>query len=311
MRIRSKVSTVSKGGSEKGDSPSLPSSVSTQARLRSTSSSSNMSQASNAPATQQFYPITTAAPAANPYRYNPMRAPPISRTYTPPPINSINMGGSPSPVMTQPPTRPRVNGPAKVDLNSIPNAPSPLVPTPGSPLPPSSPPISALSFSSRSSVSHSSSTSYNPVEASPLSRKKRDSIGTVSELFSPTSPGSSYPLHQRHGSNHSGDGVDDTTEEGAGVDNEEKKVKAEAKSNRKVSFPIFALCAKLTRAVDCRPGNKQQISTHHQRIARGHQESTSQRDSRSASETAGDSTRPSPQRISQSPNDMGARGRGA
>ncbi|KAI6031443.1 hypothetical protein BKA83DRAFT_387845 [Pisolithus microcarpus] len=91
---------------------------------------------SSPPTNTTFYPITTAAPAANPYRYGVPR--PVQS-----PVRNHQVS---APTQDTPPKR--LPPFPKVDPASI-------------PLPPHSPPISALSLSSKSSVSHVSETSVS------------------------------------------------------------------------------------------------------------------------------------------------------
>src|SRR5690606_17586279 len=109
------------------------------------------------------------------------------------------------------PSRPRFNSTARVDFNAA-NVISPPVPA--------SPPISAVSFSSRSSIS---------VASTSRTDDRRDSGAT--EL--PPSMGTGSPQHQRHGSSASVNLSDDQPQSPE-VD-EHHQVRAEAKSNRKVS----------------------------------------------------------------------------
>ena len=153
-------------------------------------------------ASPQFYPITTATSAANPHRYNPNRpiTSPISGQHVYQGLALLN-GSQTAP-------RARVNSIAKVDISAIPP-------------PPLSPPTSALSFSSRSSVSQSST---SLVEGSPLSYGRQDQRreSSATEMSKPVPDVN----------------VEDSPEEplssGRDSADSELKVKAAAKSNRKV-----------------------------------------------------------------------------
>ncbi|KAG2022880.1 hypothetical protein CC2G_000599 [Coprinopsis cinerea AmutBmut pab1-1] len=205
LRIRSKVSNISKTAENSPLSPTAA--PGPPLRLRSPSSASNLSSTTNAPP-QQFYPITTAVPAANPHRYGQMRPSPPHHAYTPP-VSSAASDLQPN---TSPkPSRPRFNSTARVDFNAA-NVISPPVPA--------SPPISAVSFSSRSSIS---------VASTSRTDDRRDSGAT--EL--PPSMGTGSPQHQRHGSSASVNLSDDQPQSPE-VD-EHHQVRAEAKSNRKIA----------------------------------------------------------------------------
>ncbi|PPQ69781.1 hypothetical protein CVT26_014169 [Gymnopilus dilepis] len=275
LKIRSKVSNLAKAASADSSSPppsgstSPPPGPSTRqpnARTRAPSSSSTLSQQPHSqsqhytsspklsPASPPpvFYPITTAAPAANPHRFAPNRPPAATlattRTGSPPAaahhiFQSFSQPSSSSTLPDHSPTlsaRPRsagglmlLNGSntARVDPASI-------------PLPPQSPPASAVSFSSRSSVS---------VSASSVSRSSAASV-SQSVASSPTDGG--YSPRQKRQS-ETADNLRNTLdnlvqyasarndEEGFGhardisadfeLTDEEREVKAAAKSNRKIA----------------------------------------------------------------------------
>lgn len=152
IKITSKVSGLAKSNSIETDparslSPPWVTTRPTHTRPPIPSLSSSLSlnappSPPNSATVQSFYPITTAAPAANPHRYpSPRRGPSPTpyayQTFTPP---------------EGPSKAARQALKAKVDPASI-------------PLPPHSPPISALSLSSKSSVSRSS-LSLDPSHAS-------------------------------------------------------------------------------------------------------------------------------------------------
>ncbi|TFK19976.1 hypothetical protein FA15DRAFT_759695 [Coprinopsis marcescibilis] len=201
IRVRSKVTGINRAANET-TSPS-PQPV---ARLRSTSSSANLSQVQASSPPMQFYPITTSSPAANPHRYGQMRP-------TPAPSHLTYMAPAPNPTDTQS-NRQRINGPARVDISSIP-------PTPVSP------PASTLSYSSRSSVSQPSPSVSDNLSPSSLADQRRGSNAT--ELFSPTVG------HQKHGSLNGSDVDEDMSDHSTSPKNEERQVKANAKSQRKIA----------------------------------------------------------------------------
>ncbi|KAG7099667.1 hypothetical protein E1B28_001492 [Marasmius oreades] len=231
-KIKSKVSRVARPASAASDSlspplgPSYPSSKPGTPRARASSISSGVSL--NSPRTKpppitsspaaktnyNFYPITTATPAANPHRFASTRAspPPLSHQYQP---------------FSSPTTRDDVN--VNYDNHnhlkhrqSI----STIVDPTCVPLPPHSPPASALSFSSRSSASAS-----------------RSSVSAASQSSAPSH-------HTQHGSRDLKSGVEalvqingfEDDENALGLthdhvdeqESEERKVKDVAKSNRKI-----------------------------------------------------------------------------
>lgn len=182
-------------------------------RNRTPSGSSNVSVATSPPIANNvqptFYPITTATPAANPYRYAPPRP-------------SVTKLGSPFSTL-------------RVDLNT----------------PPLSPPISSVSFSSHSSaVSHGA--------GSPAAKD-----GTSSPEYSPAAFTRTSSINGHHRSSSESLDIDEEED----VHNAELKVKATAKSNRKVRM-IPAPVSPLTRFADCRPGDYQPFVDGHQRVIR-------------------------------------------
>ena len=216
MRIRSKVSAMAKSQSESITgtiSPPLHPST----RLASSHTRSPSSPTSPPPI-HQIYPITTAVPAANPYRFAPPTRPPKIRNPPPPTFQSLITP------LNDPPPR-LGNLAAKVDPTFI-------------PLPPHSPSTSALSFSSRSSVSHSSashtagSTDSRP---SPITRQTTQN-GSVEHLRSTLDSLVMYTSLNSGDDNYSGDSGHDRETDAEIGNNEDRKVKAEAKSNRKVGF---------------------------------------------------------------------------
>ncbi|KAF9015692.1 hypothetical protein BDQ17DRAFT_1404244 [Cyathus striatus] len=212
-RIKSKVTAVSRQdtstASPSGSSHLSPRPPTARARAPSISSSSSVR---STPPSQGIYPITAASPAANPHRYATPRPSPsrlnasISHNQYQP-FGHIN---DDSPVQYA-----RINGKAKVDPASI-------------PLPPNSPPSSSLSFSSRSSVSHSSyaSESSRSLSSAPTTQRNGSPEGLAATLDNLVS--------------YVGNRVDDSVDSGQdrdtdGENDEERKVRAEAKSNRKIA----------------------------------------------------------------------------
>ncbi|KAG5638387.1 hypothetical protein H0H81_000283 [Sphagnurus paluster] len=198
VRVRSKVSGLAKPPSE---SLSPPAARPPAARTRNRAPSLTSSVVSSPPA-PTFYPITTATPAANPHRYQPptpARCPPFHpfRARDPSP-SVVSRRREPSP---NPPRR------ARVDPAAI-------------PLPANSPPTSALSFSSRSSVSvDNPSARLTPDDSM---RSTLDSLLRYTELNSTRED------------SFSGDSTQDPDTDGEAAI-AARKVKAEAKSNRKIA----------------------------------------------------------------------------
>jgi len=290
LRIRAKVSNLSRlGPDNRPSSPSLqPSSARVPpVRLRSPSASSSVSQMSNRDTTfnppSQLYTASQAgSPATTPSRFNPAR--PTSSIvngsmYQAPGLaNETTTSNGPNAKPPNPPhpsVRPRVGGAAKVDINSI--------PCPPPPQPPVSPPSSSLSFSSRSSgVSVSSSgTDALPLRRSPspfltateLSAEKRRESGAT-EIFRPMPIAAHVNAEPQR--------VDEDSELETGLKLEEEdsevKVKAAAKTNRKVCLeqshqPRGALTG--FALPDCRPRNNQSLPPQHQRFTRSHQKQAS------------------------------------
>jgi hypothetical protein len=238
MRIRSKVTTMAKSQSESTTrtfSPPLqPSTRSTSIHARSPSNShkrspSMTSSPTSPPPTFQIYPITTAAPAANPHRYTQLR-PPTTRNFA----AASTFQSLTSPQNDQPPSRSLDNNSnnilvAKVDPTFI-------------PLPPHSPPTSSLSFSSKSSLSQHSSTSHTAGSTdsrlSPVIKQSQN--GNAEHLRSTLDTLVMYTTSVNSGDEGDSD-HDRETDGEIGNNSEDRKVKAEAKSNRKVGF-IIVLC---------------------------------------------------------------------
>ena len=217
IKVKSKISGLAKPA----DSPLVPSLSSTRVTHRVPSVSASHIQVSKppspAPTEHQIYPITTPIPTANPYRFATTRhSPPNNQHHHYQPFlsnddHAINYNR-------------QTSGPT-VDPTVI-------------PLPPLSPPTSAVSFSSHSSLSYNTETSA-------------ESPRTFSALGSPVS----RPLqgHLRGSSVRSTSGslvdggirrvdvsgTNDSQEVNVDTDGDseapEHKVKAEAKSNRKVT----------------------------------------------------------------------------
>lgn len=217
IKIKSKISGLAKSNSiEIEPAPSLSSPWATSRPVHIRPPISSVSSTFNAPpsppnstSASSFYPITTAAPAANPHRYtSPRRAPsptrPAHQTFTP----SEGPSKGSRQVLK-----------AKVDPTSI-------------PLPPHSPPISAISLSSKSSVSRNSFS----LDRSP---KSDASVSTVNSHIQKRSD---MDLARSGPSDHDGT-VSPTTNgrrSSQGRDSDvdssssEHKARATAKSNRKV-----------------------------------------------------------------------------
>ncbi|KAF9041816.1 hypothetical protein BDZ89DRAFT_1060177 [Hymenopellis radicata] len=202
-KIKSRITKLVKHGDSLSPSPpSYPPSRPANARTRAPSmSSSNLSLSSaNTSSTTpeyNFYPITTGSPAANPHRYGSGRAhvsPPANHSYQPFPRDDAHVN---------------YNMKAKVDPATI-------------PLPPISPPTSALSFSSRSSASRSShpdsGDSAPSLNGAPNPSNLRSALDTLVQ-FSTAEDDFSDDSSQGRGTD-----VDDVT----------RKVRADAKTNRKI-----------------------------------------------------------------------------
>ncbi|KAH8835552.1 hypothetical protein DL96DRAFT_1574658 [Flagelloscypha sp. PMI_526] len=184
--------------------PSIASSTSIGSSLSSTAFSSSPS--SPAP---QIYPITSAVPAANPHRFASVRASPPSATHhsfqpfvqpTASDDSTVNYG---------------VNGRRRPSLASVKGMQANVDPS-SVPLPPHSPPNSALSFSSRSSQDYDSSNSSVHINGSITHTRTRTSLGGTGMnalgLHEPSAESQSFP-----------------------VDQEQRKEKVEAKTNRKIA----------------------------------------------------------------------------
>ncbi|KIM47533.1 hypothetical protein M413DRAFT_439200 [Hebeloma cylindrosporum] len=242
LRIRSKVSNLAKAAAESPQPPSpptvaplYPSSRPNNPRTRATSNSAPFSQQQQPVSPPpQIYPITAAAPSANPHRYAVSR-PPAPRT-SPPSTHHIfqsfsdqtSPSTSPNLSTRSPKLRPTslINGSAKVDPASI-------------PLPPHSPPASTVSFSSRSSASVSYLGKSEPFTRSESTstddgRRLSPSMPQVSELRTTLNNLMEY-TSGLPAEDDDGDSSHDRETDGELGGAEERKVKAAAKSNRKIA----------------------------------------------------------------------------
>ena len=244
MRIRSKVTTMAKSQSEsitRTFSPPLhPSTRSASSHTRSPSSShkrspSMTSSPTSPPPTFQVYPITAASPAANPHRFIQLRPPtvrnPATSTFQSP-FQSLSS--------------PQNDRPSRLDNNNNNNnniVVAKVDPT-FIPLPPLSPPTSAVSFSSKSSLSLSHSSSASHTAGSTDSRLspiiKQSQNGNVEHLRSTLDD--TLVMYTSANSGDDGDSGHDRETDGELGNNEDRKVKAEAKSNRKVGFLCSFSC---------------------------------------------------------------------
>ncbi|KAI6012421.1 hypothetical protein F5J12DRAFT_890771 [Pisolithus orientalis] len=213
-KIKSKVSNLAKltNSNDASSSSSSPPWVTTRPVTRTrapslTSSISLHTPSSSPPTNPMFYPITTAAPAANPHRYN------VSR-----PVQS--------PIRNQQVYAPTQDTPPK-KLPSFPKVDPASIP-----LPPHSPPISALSLSSKSSVSHISETNVplagntNSITVGSHGRARSvDWRGAAGP--SPTQPNAVFPGTPVGARKHESD-VES-------ADESERHLRAEAKTKRKIA----------------------------------------------------------------------------
>jgi hypothetical protein len=173
------------------------------------------------PPTFQIYPITTAAPAANPHRFTQLRPP------------SVRI---PATSTFQSLSSPQNDRPSRLDNNNNNNILVAKVDPTFIPLPPLSPPASSLSFSSKSSLSHSSTShtagSTADSRLSPVINQSQN--GNAEHLRSTLDD--TLIMYTSVNSGDDGDSGHDRETDGEFGDNEDRKVKAEAKSNRKVGF---------------------------------------------------------------------------
>ncbi|PBK76855.1 hypothetical protein ARMSODRAFT_247555 [Armillaria solidipes] len=204
-RIKSKITRLAKSHDLLSPSPPQPISRPANGRNRTPSISSGVSLSStNTSSTTpdySLYPITTAVPAANPYRYGSVRIPSSTanhhyQPFAPRDDSQINYSTT------------TFN--AKVDPTTI-------------PLPPQSPPTSAVSFSSRSSVSRSSRADSADSQHSASTKQNGANLrGGIEALLQ---------LGAAEDDDSDGDSYDEETD----LEHQaERKVRAEAKSNRKI-----------------------------------------------------------------------------
>lgn len=204
-RIKSKITRLAKPHDLLSPSPPQPISRPANGRNRTPSISSGVSLSStNTSSTTpdySLYPITTAVPAANPYRYGSVRIPSSTanhhyQSFAPRDDSQINYSTT------------TFN--AKVDPTTI-------------PLPPQSPPTSAVSFSSRSSVSRSSRADSADSQHSASTKQNGANLrGGIEALM-------------QFGAADDDDSDGDSYDEETDLEHQaERKVRAEAKSNRKV-----------------------------------------------------------------------------
>ncbi|KAF9469834.1 hypothetical protein BDZ94DRAFT_33931 [Collybia nuda] len=218
VRIKAKISGLAKSAGDSLSPPpngSLHTTARVQSRTRapSTSSSVSMSVTPASAVPPSFYPITTATPAANPHRFATSRAsPPQTANHYFQPFHQ--------PHDDLYANRNKPNGKAKVDPTTI-------------PLPATSPPASAVSFSSRSSVSRSSASYVTE------SVDSHDSVPTLQrhddvQLRATLDNLMRYSEMNSREESYSGDSGQDRETDGE-LNTTERKVKAEAKSIRKIA----------------------------------------------------------------------------
>jgi hypothetical protein len=244
IKIKSKVSGLVKSNSIETD-PARSSSppwvttrpIHTRPPIPSLSSSLSLNPPPSPPdsaTVPTFYPITTAAPAANPHRYTSPRRGPSPTLY---PYQTFTPPEGPSKAARQVLK-------AKVDPASI-------------PLPPHSPPISALSLSSKSSLSRSS-LSLDPSHASSPTlnshtNKRSDTESARANNGRPIQSDRDDTISPTiNGRQSSQDRDSDLDSE-----NSEHKARAAAKSNRKVIPTHYVISSELTCTSDCRLGNNE------------------------------------------------------
>ena len=251
IKIKSKISGLAKSNGveiESAPVPSPPWATSRPVHIKPTmplaSSSFSLNASSSPPNSMtmtSFYPITTAAPAANPHKYASLRRAPSP---TRPAYQALTPAEAPSKV-----TRQVLK--AKVDPSSI-------------PLPPHSPPISAISLSSKSSVSKSSFSPKSYTNASTVNShaKQRSDIEFAHSSLSDHDGSASPTTNGRSSLGRDSD-----------IDSEksEHKARAAAKSNRKVIRdhlrPPCISVTELTCYSDSRLGNNEQVPSRHQCVA--------------------------------------------
>lgn len=273
IKIRSKVTVIAKNINETSpfsDPPAPPMTptttnaasrpVTTRVRAGSVSSNVSFTNTTNNPTSPPppiqsclAYPITTATPAANPHRYATTRGSPAgglrssfsssSPKYNPTPQEEFRPFAKTSIFPSSPSANANIstNGYSSAGIGVVGlGGPARVMVDPANiPLPPQSPPISSLSISSRSSVSASASrssvsyvhepgTSPDSSVSTNLNRKQRGD-GSPQSLRNTLDSLVAYASARDD---------DISFEEGSSGmtadEDEERKVKAEAKSNRKV-----------------------------------------------------------------------------
>lgn len=239
-------------------------------RPRVPSISSNASSSSS-----PFYSASSVASAANPHRFPSARANPPS-----------NAGNYYQPFpRDDPKPYPRVNGfahaTAKVDPTAI-------------PLPPHSPPTSNVSYSSRSSRSPSSVSYANESGTSQLSVPRPGSSGAGDSMRA----GLENLMQLSEMLPTAEDGEEDADDSDEDEDEEdqlrastfERKVRAEAKSVRKVRRPQYTLgawCVVLTPPrTDRGPGDHEPLAADDQHVARADEAPPGEGDPRAAPQAA-------------------------
>ncbi|KAF9245847.1 hypothetical protein BU15DRAFT_58796 [Melanogaster broomeanus] len=213
VKIKSKLTSLTKSTSASAGDPASRSlsppwattrPIHTRVRAPSLTSSFSLNDPPTTPPSTSLYPITTAAPAANPHRYVvPRRAQSPVHSYQP---------------WTASNDSPTTN---KADPASI-------------PLPPYSPPISALSLSSKSSVSRTTVSlnterSADNTVASPIQQRSMEWKSTPN-VFPPQEQSGSQDKGLRDPVPESSHDESDTESEGS-----QRQLRVEAKTNRKIA----------------------------------------------------------------------------
>ncbi|KAI6047883.1 hypothetical protein EDC04DRAFT_3135587 [Pisolithus marmoratus] len=211
-KIKSKVSNLAKLASSNDVSSSSSSSPSattrpvTRPRAPSLTSGISLNTPSSSPPTNTiFYPITTAAPAANPYRYN------VSRHVQSPVRNQQAFAHTQDTPPKKLPLFP------KIDPTSV-------------PLPPHSPPISTLSLSSKSSQISETNVSLE-------GNTSTTTVGSHGRARSVDWRGAASPFatHLDTAFPSTPVGVRKHESDVESVDEPERHLRAEAKTNRKIA----------------------------------------------------------------------------
>ncbi|KAH7910454.1 hypothetical protein BJ138DRAFT_107482 [Hygrophoropsis aurantiaca] len=226
LKVRAKVSGLAKSNSDNASLPLSPSwattrPIHTRNRAPSITSSFSMNPSSTASSSEMpFYPITTAAPAANPHRFDPARRAPSPHHY-----GYHSFAGSEALSASYTKFVPK-SDPTKI------------------PLPPQSPPISALSLSSRSSASRSSVFPSIPADKATSSQVTLSMTGshinplegvypTIDRSKENISPTNAALLseHITKDASH----AYEIESDGGDSQGSERKARATAKSNRKIA----------------------------------------------------------------------------